>query len=79
MGNNEPKMLKVSEVSKLLNIPKSTLYEMIRTRRIGTIRYGDGNRQRIRIEAAEVDRFLQRHRVPARPAGEAGRREGTAR
>lgn len=56
----------VGQVSELLSIPRSSVYDLVRNGRITAVRYGEGRRRCIRVEATALDKFLERHRVPAR-------------
>ena len=56
-------LLTVKEAAGVLHIPKSTMYDLVRTGEIPSVRYGQGRRKRIRIEVREVEEFVNSHRA----------------
>lgn len=61
--------LSVAEVASRLGLSRPQVHAMCREGVFGHNRYGDGQRQTIRIPEAEVDAYLARTFVPAKPEG----------
>ncbi len=61
-----PLTYRVAQVAAMLNVPKSTLYEWVRTGEIESVRVGSGKRKLLLIPATAVDEFLQRNKRPTR-------------
>ena len=55
----------VKEVARILGIPPSTLYDLVKRAQISSVRYGKGPRKRVRIEATAIQEFLDCNRIPA--------------
>ena len=53
---------RVSELSSMLSIPRATLYRLVRTGEIGSLRIG----RLVLVPVDELEDLLRRHRVPAR-------------
>jgi excisionase family DNA binding protein len=60
------RLLTVSEVCDLLNLPKWKVMELLRNRVLGSVVHG----RTIRIKPEDVDQFLEGWHRPAKPAGE---------
>ena len=57
---------RVKQVSMMLNLPISTVHDMVRRRTIESVKFGDGRKKQILITACAVQDFLLRYRVPVR-------------
>lgn len=55
-ANNAKVLLTVRDACELASISRTTLYELIRANRIGTLKIGSRG---IRIPVAELERFIQ--------------------
>jgi len=62
----QPLVYRVKEVSELLSLPASTVYDLVRRRSLESIRVGEGRKKLTLIPVSAVQEFLERHRVPAR-------------
>jgi excisionase family DNA binding protein len=62
--------LSVAEVASRLGLSRSQIHAMCREGAFGHNRYGEGRRQTTRIPEAEVDAYLARTFVPAKPGAE---------
>lgn len=52
----------VEQVAAMLNVPRSSIYDWVRRGDIAAVKYGIGQRRRIRIESGAVEEFLARSR-----------------
>ena len=55
----------MSQVARMLNVPRSTLYDWVRTGRLDTVRVGEGSRQMVLIPRTAIERFIDAHEVAA--------------
>ena len=63
-----PLTYRVKQAAALLNLPASTLYDMVRRRTIESVRVGEGRKKTVLIPAQAIADFLRRFTVPARDA-----------
>jgi len=63
MSCESPQVLtyRVKQVAVMLNMPKSTVYELVRTGQIEAVRFGLGRRKGILIPATAVEEFMERN------------------
>lgn len=62
----EPFTYRVKQVAQMLNLPVSTIHDLIRRRVIESVRIGEGRRKLVLIPAEAVRQLLERYRIPAR-------------
>ena len=61
-----PQAYTVKAAARLLGLPRSTLYDLVRAGEIASVRFGQGQRRRILIEASAVEEFFDRNRIAVR-------------
>lgn len=52
-------LYKVIEAARLLNVPRSTAYELVKNGSLKSIRIPAGEGRAIRIPASELEKFIQ--------------------
>jgi excisionase family DNA binding protein len=62
---NQEQLLNYEQASKMLGLAKGTVYAMVHQNRIPHIRLG---RRLVRFDRAELQKFVDAHRVEARTA-----------
>ena len=62
----QPTTYRVKQVAEMLNVPKSTVYDWVRTGVIASVRVGEGRRKLTLIPASAVEELLNRNRQSAR-------------
>lgn len=63
---------RVKQVAQMLNLPVSTIHDLVRRRVIESVRIGEGRRKLVLIPAEAVRQLLERYRIPARANGARG-------
>ncbi len=58
----EPKAYRIRHVAELLSLPKSTVYDMVRTGALPSVRTGGQGGGAVLVPAAAVDEFLERRK-----------------
>lgn len=53
----------VNEVAKYLRVDPQTIYDWINAKKIECLKFGSGQRPRVRITKAQLEAFLNRVRV----------------
>jgi excisionase family DNA binding protein len=61
-----PVAYRVSQVAAMLNLPVSTVYDLVRRRAMEAVRIGEGRKKLTLITASALQDFLRRNTVPAR-------------
>lgn len=59
----EPKAYRVRQVAQLLNLPLSTVYDLVRRGEIPSIRLGNGRRALVLVPADALEEVLQQNTV----------------
>lgn len=61
-----PIAYRVKQVAVMLNLPLSTVHDMVRRRTIESVRFGEGRKKQILIPAKAIEEFIERNTVPVR-------------
>lgn len=63
MSDTETRLITIVEAAEIVGLSRSKLYELLASRELPSVRIGRSRR----IDLADLERFIERHRVPQRP------------
>lgn len=59
------KLLTVSQVAEILDVPEGYVRRLMYERRLAFIKFGEGRSARVKIDQADLDAFIAQGRVSA--------------
>lgn len=59
------KLLTVSQVAEILDVPEGYVRRLMYERRLSFIKFGEGRSARVKIDQADLDAFIAQGRVSA--------------
>lgn len=62
MSVTETRLITIVQAAEIIGLSRSKLYELLASRELPSVRIGRARR----IDLADLDRFIARHRVPQR-------------
>jgi excisionase family DNA binding protein len=63
MSVTETRLITIVQAAEIVGLSRSKLYELLESRELPSVRIGRARR----IDVADPERFIARHRVPPRP------------